>query len=217
MSKATECKKCNAPRDMALKDVLCRECWQHKSALRARQRRGTPLDAPFRSKRTHPGMCLHCDQPKLEKYPYCREHLNQKHRDSNQRRGMLSLEEYKAKRKAEARKCKVEGCASKISTKWGQYCEVCRIRKQSAKAKPATPPMARIEPPVRPAPVKPVASHQVVIEQSTPIVIGPQAFAAPAPIQPSIAVKKIPSTYAAEEEARRQDWEDYLNRYRSEL
>jgi len=97
--------------------------------------------------------------------------------------------------------CATKGCTGVPSTPHGQLCKACRRLSDIRRKNPPSNPS--LNPPLPPREQRPAF---------TGIVIGPEAFPRVAPAPATVPIQRIPSVFAAEQQAHDKEWDDWLKR-----
>jgi len=197
------CRECGAPRKAGVSIARCEEHYRIYARKQVRRSRGMDPDAPVRV--VDASKCRLCDEPRLPYGVMCR--------------GCLRAYEAERRRKAGAQPrsttCETPGCGQPKATPHGKFCRVCYDQRQEAKVKASS--RAKM------------STAAKAVEKQMPrrwdtalpgrgvaeLVVGPEVFARPDPIQPTRPVTRIRAADADEREAREREWAEWLTKRRN--
>ena len=197
------CKLCGEPRREGIQYALCAEHFRDMRIKRARAK-GVPARQYF-----DPHKCTRCDEPRTRYGSLCLACERAVKEAKRREMGILPW------RPAKPKTCRICGAAGPLATATGKLCVGCTERRSRRSVKKAT--RAKLT----------VAAKAV--EKQVPrrwdtalpgrgfgdvVVVGPEAFARPEPVQPTRPVTRIRAADADEREQKEREWAEWLQRRR---
>ena len=210
------CRECGGPRKPSCHMALCEEHYRVYVIRASRKQRGTDPDGPVKAvpvKAVDTTTCSRCDQPRLPYGNLCRACHNARCEEQRRKRGQIPVAEHLARIAVPKGICRTTGCGQSTTTRTSKFCRVCYLQRQQSKVTEASRAKMTL--------AAKAVEKQVPRRWDTAlpgrgfgeaVVVGPEAFARPEPVQPTRPVTRVRAADADEREAREREWAEWLSR-----